>query len=425
MIRAVPETAVRILLGARARQSESGVVLNFEGHDVQVASDVYFKASEIARILSIRPREVKLITDVLELRHEAEDRFLESLSKAKDVPHILFVPAGEMASAWYRARLPAEILSDKGLAVANFTERLDLGKACRYDVLWVQLVTAPVLLQIVRKAKEEGIKIVYDVDDAFWCIPPDNPASEIYVRDKQDEVWEMIGLADMVTVSTSTLSAAIKDRSGHPDVRVLPNHILASISPTRAEGNPDVKRIAWAGSPTHRRDLAIAAPALRKVLERHKGKVRFTCFGERIPEALISVREWVDLVQFVDFSAYAEALAAIDADIGIAPLEPTEFNRFRSDVKALEYGASGMAVLASPVGQYPELADSGAYVGLVQDDQWEDSLESLLLNIQSTRKAGQDGRLWVHENRCLIRSRAKPWAEAAKDLVLKKVEVTS
>lgn len=58
-----------------------------------------------------------------------------------------------------------------------------------------------------------------------------------------------------------------------------------------------------------------------------------------------------------------------EGDIGIAPLANISFNESRSTVKLNEYGAAGMAWLASPVGAYTELGtDHGGC--LAADTGW-------------------------------------------------------
>lgn len=414
MVRSVPETAVRLYLGAKVDHSNGAYVIELDGKQYSVSSETYEISVGVERALKVRERRVEYASDVLELRHDAENIFLEQLAHIEG-PRILFVPAGEMASAYYRAKIPADVINEKGGALAHWTEKLDLKKAVGYDVLWVQLVVSPICIKIVEQAKGAGVKIVYDVDDRFDVVPAGNPSAALYVRDKVDQVWRMIELADIVTVSTWSLARHIAPRAR--DVRVLPNMIPASIWPEPTERSRGPFRILWAGSPTHKRDLAIVAPALAGFLADHKGKARFTLFGERCPEALEVVRELVDLVPFTEFSEYATALAGVCADIAIAPLEASEFNSGKSDVKFLEYSACGYPSLLSPAGQYEETAGSGAPTTLVPDDHWRDALE-LAINLRDELPArGEAAKTWARENRCVIKTMARQWTEVAGALV--------
>ena len=273
MIRAVPEVAVRLWCGAKPTGNENGTVkISFEGRSIDVSREVYFKAQEVTKILQVRPRALKLVQDVLELRHEAEDVFLENVFGKQGIPRVLFVPAGESASGYYRAMIPSELMFEDGQTISHFTMSVDLAKVLRYDILWIQLITSPVLFEIARRAKEAGIKIVFDIDDRLDAIPEGNQAASVYGNpEKQREMDDMIRLADVVTVSTAPLGVNMKER-GAKRVMVLPNRLTANVMPRKHPSNPAYTKILWAGSPTHKRDLAIVAPALSAVPETPRRK---------------------------------------------------------------------------------------------------------------------------------------------------------
>src|SRR3990172_7128957 len=92
MVRDVPEMAVRLYLGAKTEPAGSEIAVELDGRTDRVSADVYSKAEGVAKALSIRPRTVEGAPDVLELRHAAEDIYLEQLLGEEDLPKILFVP---------------------------------------------------------------------------------------------------------------------------------------------------------------------------------------------------------------------------------------------------------------------------------------------------------------------------------------------
>lgn len=412
LIRDVPEVAARLYLGAAAKEDPNGVAIELDGETAVVSSHVYNVAQKIAKILAIAPRKIECASHVLKLRHEAVDHLNDMMySGAEDLPRILFMPAGQMASAYYRAYIPADTMTDRGLALAHYTERLDISKAVRYQTLWIQLVASPILRRIAALAQKNGVRIVYDVDDRWDAsIGENNPAAGLYAGDHGEDVWKMIELADMVTVTTEPLADFVRSRA--KDVMVIPNQVPASIWPNTASPDPKVKRILWAGSPTHKRDLAIVAPALREILVENEGAVRFVCFGENVPEDLMPVRTLVDLMPFVSFEDYYLALAGVGADLAIAPLEANEFNDAKSAVKFLEYSACGYHTLMSPVGEYRTIDFD--HKSLVADAEWKDALAAHLAHPDLARKAGAAARAWVKENRCIIQSKAQPWLGAVR-----------
>lgn len=420
MIRTVPEIAVRIWSGGQIFPLENGVRILFENREITVSKQIFDEAHKVAQTLSIRwgARMLRGIVDVLELRHAAEDAFLENIFNKPNLPSVLFIPAGVTAAAYYRAMLPADIMNEGGKVISNWTAKVDLAKVLRYDVLWVQLITAGVLNEIVRQAKAEGIRIVYDIDDRLDAIPDENQAKNVYgTADKQAEIAEMIRLADLVTVTTEPLARHIATKHGKA-VRILPNMVTANVAPRRHPPNPDFVRILWAGSATHKRDLAIMGPAMRELLKERDGKVRFTLFGERLPDVLSDCYKWVDLKKPVDFEEYHDELAEIAADFGIVPLENNEFNTGKSGLKGLEYASAGYPVLCSPAAEYPEMVEAGFPAEIVQDDEWGAALRRMVDRTKDERdRMGRACLDWVMRNRCMGQSKASQWADVVVDLV--------
>lgn len=420
MIRSVPEIAVRLWCGGKVRSVGDAIRITYEDRTVEVAPEVFTEAEKVAKALAVRwmNRMLRTVQDVLELRHSAEDLFLENLFERTGVPRVLFIPAGQSASGYYRAMIPADVMNEGARVISNWTASIDLSKALRYDVLWVQLITSRVIIDIARKAKESGLKIVYDIDDRLDSIPKENQAIAVYGNPaKQAEIDEMIQLADLVTVSTEPLGRSILSR-GARAVRVVENQLTANVMPRRHPANPKFVRILWAGSPTHKRDLAIVAPAIRNVLKRHAGGVRFTCFGERLPEVLADCYDWIDLKDPVDFEVYHDTIATIAADFAIAPLEENTFNESKSAIKALEYAAAGYPMLLSPVGEYPKVVADGLPAELVSDDQWESALERMVALAPAERvRIGRACMEWVCENRCVGVTKGSQWADVVYEVL--------
>lgn len=416
-IRDVPEFAVRLFLGADCLDNGETFVVKLDDEKFTVPKDTFEKSARIAKALSVRPRRVETAGDILKLRHDAEELFLGDLVKANGLVKILFSPAGEIASSYYRAMIPASVMTDAGTALAHHTHRLDLAKALKYDILWIQLSVSPMLLGIAEEAKKAGVKIVYDIDDRFESIPESNPASNFYKGKKVDQIWKIIEMADLVTVSTEPLAEFIRPRARK--VSVLPNMPAAGLWPSHASINPREFRILWAGSPTHGHDLAIVAPSLQKLLKKYDGKVRFICFGEQVPEPLMEVRQFVDLIEFVEFEHYAQKLLNVGANVAIAPLEKNDFNDCKSAIKYFEYSICQYPSLLSPVGEYEKIVEkNGAPAVLVEDDCWDEALEDCLGKFnEHLEKLGKSAYQWVKDNRCIIKAQAKPWLDAAQELV--------
>ena len=139
-----------------------------------------------------------------------------------------------------------------------------------------------------------------------------------------------------------------------PELHIAGNHIDPDDWPKRSPMRKDGKlRVGWMGSPSHIWDLKMAYPAL---LAAHRLGHEVVIIGFdphwRPEDTYISgVRPQYPFeytyIPWKNPLDYGRPEIGLPLDIAIAPLTHDEFNLGRSDVKALEYGISGAAVVAS------------------------------------------------------------------------------
>jgi hypothetical protein len=122
------------------------------------------------------------------------------------------------------------------------------------------------------------------------------------------------------------------------------------------------------GSATHGGDWAVVATAMARVAAAFGAGVVFEMIGVVGP---VTLPYWVSRVSpsksgMASYPGFVHWITHRPPwDIGIAPLADTAFNRSKSAIKALDYAALGLAVLASDVPAYRDsLADGGGADGV-------------------------------------------------------------
>lgn len=224
------------------------------------------------------------------------------------------------------------------------------------DLLLLQRLDSPAGFDTIEIARLYGKPVVYDTDDNWVDPPPEyHPAyvyhSSILVR---NTVERYLSKADVVTVSTPALAEAFsrfQDR-----ILVVPNTVDFEPPPEAASREGPCVRIGYAGTRTHDGDFEAVVPALLR-LRREFGKRIALVFLGCLPPGLEASE--VELWGFSDdYKAYLARLAGLGIQIALAPLRDNPFNRFKSNVKYLEYSLAGAA------GVYSK---SPAYEGSVQD----------------------------------------------------------
>lgn len=205
------------------------------------------------------------------------------------------------------------------------------------------------MLPIVKARHAEDLLTVFEINDDFTSIQPWNPTAAFFHKPiNRSLVYQLIEMSHCSQASAPELER----RFGHlsQPCRVFPNHLWQM--PERLP-KPQRLTIGWGGSVGHLEDVAWIVPPLKELLERHP-EVRLAIMGygkirdlfDWVPPDQLSLTAPGSLEQYTRF---VQSL-----HIGIAPLKPTDFNRCRSDVKFLEYAASGAVSVCSDLEPYSD-----------------------------------------------------------------------
>jgi len=140
--------------------------------------------------------------------------------------------------------------------------------------------------------------------------------------------------------------------------------------------------------------------ALNRVLKRYQDSIRVKVLHDRQFFDALDIQN-KEFEPFCPYQQYHQVLHS--SDIALLPLEPTEFNRFKSDLKFLECAGHGAAVLASPT-VYEESIIEGE-TGLIYRsvEGFEENLERLIRDPEGRHRMVANAYHWVRENRMLSR----------------------
>jgi glycosyltransferase involved in cell wall biosynthesis len=152
----------------------------------------------------------------------------------------------------------------------------------------------------------------------------------------------------------------------------------------------DPPLLGWVGTPGNLRNLAPLAPVLADICRRHGTRLRVVCSR---PAGLDGVPE-----EFVEWSAEGEHEDVAPIDIGLAPLLDDVKQRYTCGLKALQYMAAGMPVVASAVGPLPTIVRDG-HTGFLAEspEAWGHALERLLDDRELRLRLGAQGRQDVEQ----------------------------
>lgn len=225
-------------------------------------------------------------------------------------------------------------------------------------------------------------RIIYSFDDAIMYRGK-NP--EVCSRSRFLAFRRTVRMANQVIVGSSYL--AEHARRFNSRVEVLP--IGLPVDDYGAEGvaREDGKvRLVWIGSRSSLDYLGQLGPVLKAI-------------GTRSPHAVLRIisDSFVEPfglpVEKLIWSPENRRIGLASSDIGLAPLPDNPFTRGKCTFKVLEYSASGLPVIASPVGTNPDHVIEGVTGFLVSGDAaWLDRATRLIENPELRRQMGERGR---------------------------------
>lgn len=230
--------------------------------------------------------------------------------------------------------------------------------------------------------RKHGKKIIFNFDDAIMY---SDKAPERNSRSHLSRFRRSVKLADMVIVGSSYLADhAAKFNS---NVKVLPiglnvsNYVVADTSE-----NNDKIRLVWIGSKSTLSYLADIKPALEEITSCYDNVILRIISDDFFDMQNMPVEKclWSEETRYKDLAA---------GSIGLAPLPDNRFTQGKCSFKVLEYSASGLPVVASPVGtnsSYVLDGITGFHASKMHE--WVECISKLIENPELVKQMGKAGR---------------------------------
>ncbi|MDE1907339.1 MAG: hypothetical protein KGH75_12900, partial [Rhodospirillales bacterium] len=296
---------------------------------------------------------------------------------------MLFVPSDTQGGSFYRMQTPASTLQESGYAhalchmMAYDEESI---KSLNPDVIVFQHPTTDREIQVLRNYRRALPKahFVYDIDDNWLAVPDESAHKQHLPKDIKARIVAAANLCNSITVTTEPLKKVMQGISSVKDIRVLPNYIpantLQNMTRTRKQyrtGNKKI-RVGWVGGVGHGGDIKLLDSLLYKLHD----TVDWVFMGmtpETCDPRLFEIHAPVDV------QMYHAKLASLNLDIALSPLANNDFNISKSNLRVLEYGAAGIAVLASAIEPYNSFENIQKLPFVA--DVWEAAIRNLANNL--------------------------------------------
>lgn len=276
-------------------------------------------------------------------------------------------------------------------------------------------------VKLMREFKRAGKRVLYDMDDDFWEVAKDNPSAMVSNAFK-DQYEAMIKEADAVITPSKALEKKFK-KHFKKQVFICPNGVDLGLYLQRPKMN-DRLTIGYMGAASHWKDLALIVDVIEALSAKHD--FYFTLYGitgEPFEAAMYTYRKYLSLnlkpeqnayfqsaldfynklkttkmlhIPFMPPELHPSILSRADMDIGIAPLQNTEFNKGKSCIKYYEYVGVGTVCLASDVEPYNLECN---YLAKNTFKDWYNKLEKLIVDEKFRKELQEKQYNWLIKNR--------------------------
>lgn len=228
------------------------------------------------------------------------------------------------------------------------------------DVILIQRIMHEGVDEAIRMGQANGQLIINDLDDWYWGLDPSNQAfAASHPKHNKDEntnnYSKNVAASDILTVSTPYLAERMRNRVNCPIV-VVPNYVDVERFTPVEHSDSDSPLVGWVGSIGHRsRDLETISGVLRPRIVSGDIRMHHSGHSESAPSfsSMIGVEE--GMVTTLPMSSYRDYPSLLKFDVGLVPLRDTPFNRAKSEIKGLEYAASGIPFIAQDLDSYRQL----------------------------------------------------------------------
>lgn len=258
----------------------------------------------------------------------------------------------------------------------------DVLRAWKYDAAIVQKDVLPFGLRSLLKLGQKNI--IFEFDDAIWSSHKSSGSApglaKLMTLYRRHLLNQMLKCSRAVIVDNEYLAQYA--RRFNAQVHILAAPIDTNLYKVERQlGLPP--KLGWIGSPGTSYLLSSILPALEKL-------------GQERPIVLINIgglplsSQQIQILN-IPWSIANELHWLGKMDLGLMPLDDTEFNRGKLGYKIVQYFSAGIPVLATAVGLNPDYIKDGQNGYCFKEGQDDDFVTKAKLLLDNTKDAVQMG----------------------------------
>jgi glycosyltransferase involved in cell wall biosynthesis len=318
------------------------------------------------------------------------------------------VITNNLLQASFRLRIEAlrDVLANSAISLdihvrprSFFPRRKLLKRAAEFDAVILQRkLLDPSDTRLLRKHSK---KLFFDVDDAvMYHSKPIGPIEQWRTRRRFRAIAES---ADVIVAGNEYLASLFR-AEGAASVKILPTVVDPLHYQVKVHEPVTQPTLVWIGSKSTMPYLKQFAGIFTEAAQRVPDLRLITIADEPMPNPPIPT-------EHITWSEATESASLLRGDIGIAPTPEDRWTLGKCGFKIIQYMATGLPVIVSPVGANREIVVEGQTGYLPkQPADWIEAIANLSADVAKRETMGTAGRRRVEEHFC-IESGAKVWAD--------------
>jgi len=262
----------------------------------------------------------------------------------------------------------------------SFMERLIASLAPRYDAVFFQwILPSP---DVIFRLKKLGVPLIYDFDDAVYLKEPERWKATI------ENAWRVVAGNPFLAEQATRLNphCVCVPSSIELDRYVLKNGSLVT------QGPREKTTVGWIGGSSNLAYLNLIVEPLRNLAAKGH-KLEMLIAGTDHYDDSIPRFEGVKVTTIPVYSAEQIPAIAAKMDIGVMPLQDTEWERGKCAMKAIVYMGAGVPAVCSRVGEAMNIIVDGVNGYLAGSPaEWEEKIGLLIDDPPQALEMGKKGR---------------------------------
>ncbi len=260
----------------------------------------------------------------------------------------------------------------------------------KYDLIWIEKEVFPYFPAVIeRLLKVFAPPYVVDYDDAVFHSY--DLSSSSMIRKLLGGKIDVVMRNARCVVAGNDYLASRATTAGSKKIVVIPTVVDKNRYLAKRDDNGKSLVIGWIGSPSTQKYVVAIRQALQNLCEEFGARIMLMGATPEIVQDLPGIS-----VEVLPWSEDREVDFIRQIDVGIMPLIDGPWEKGKCGYKLIQYMASSVPVVASPVGVNTEIV-GGSQCGMLADSsvEWEASLRELLGSADQRLRYGSAGRVAV------------------------------